>query len=89
MPNSPSAKKRLRQDAVRRLRNRQKKSRLATNEKKFRASLASGDLAQAEQYLTKTLSLYDKAAKTNVVHANKVDRKKARLTAAYRAATQA
>jgi len=88
MPNSKSAKKQLLQDAGRRQLNRHKKSRIATLEKNYQAALAAGELDQARALLSQTLSCYDKAAKTNLVHGNKVDRKKARLTRALSVAAQ-
>lgn len=89
MPNNKSAIKRMRQSKERHLRNRSRKAALATWEKKFRAKLAEGDLETAAEYLRECSSQYDKAAKTNVVHANKADRKKAQLAKALSAAQQA
>ena len=81
MPSSKSAKKRVRQNAARRLRNRMRKSAIWTVEKKFRAKVAEGDLAGAEELLSKVTALLDKAAKRKTIHQNKASRKKSRLAA--------
>ena len=49
MPNTKSAKKRLRQNLVRRTRNRATKSLLKTAVKKVRESIAEGDVSGGEQ----------------------------------------
>ena len=48
MPNSPSAKKRLRQSIDRRARNRVVRSTLRTQIKKVRTAIAAGDVAASE-----------------------------------------
>ena len=68
-------------DAIRNKRNRVRKSRIWTFEKKFRKAVAEKDFEAAQTFLGQTVSELDKAAKTNVVHSNKASRKKARLTA--------
>ncbi len=89
MPNSRSAKKRVRQNAVHRLRNRMRKSAIWTAEKKFRAKVAEGDVAGAEELLSKVTSLLDKGAKRRTIHSNKASRKKSRLAALLNAAKPA
>jgi small subunit ribosomal protein S20 len=89
MPNINSAKKRMRQNARLRVHNRAKKSRLFTTEKAFRSALADGDFEAAATTLNLANSLYDKAAKTNTIHANRANRKKSQLTQAYQAALAA
>lgn len=79
MPNTKSAKKQIRKDTHRRALNRSKLSALRTCEKKFRATLESGDIDAARTLLGQVSKHYDKAAKTNLVHSNQADRKKARL----------
>ena len=80
MPNIKQAMKRLRQDEVRALRNKSRKSAIRTWEKKFRAQVEANELETAAVTLRKTIACYDKAAKVGVVHQNKADRKKAQLT---------
>ena len=79
MPNIKQAMKRLRQDAVRAVANRSRKSALRTWEKKFRTQIEANELDDAAITLRKTISCFDKAVKTNVIHQNKADRKKAQL----------
>lgn len=85
MPNTPSAKKRMRQDAVRRARNRSTKSTLRTQLRKVREAIAAkqADTSQAEfKTLVKKL---DKAAARKVIHPNRAARTKSRLSAAIKA----
>ena len=84
MPTSASAKKRLRQNQVRRLRNRATKSNVRGLVKKVRAAIDSGDAeasSQAFQVATKKL---DQAAAKNVIHANQAARIKSRLSKAIK-----
>ncbi len=89
MPNSPSAKKRIRQDVHRTLRNKSRKSMLWTYEKIFHAALDAGNIEEAERGLSKVSAVYDKAVKAGIIHKNRADRKKSRLYAALTAAKQA
>lgn len=79
MPNTKSAERRVRSTARRQLNNQIIKSRLKTLEKKYTASVSSGDKAVASSALRDVTSALDKAAKRGVIHANKADRKKSRL----------
>ncbi len=85
MPNTKSAKKRLRQDAVRRTRNRSVKSAVKTQIRKVREAIAAGDVATAETELRLAAKRVDKAAAAGVVHANLAARVKSRLSAAVKA----
>jgi small subunit ribosomal protein S20 len=86
MPNSNSAKKRLRQNLVRRGRNRATKSVIRTHIRKLREALAAGDVTTAEAEFRLTARRVDKAAAARVVHANLAARVKSRLSAAIKAA---
>ena len=77
MPNLRSAKKRLRQDVKKSLRNQIAKTRIKTEVKK---SLESGDIKGAT-------SAIDRAASKGIIHRNAAARKKSRL--AKRLATAA
>lgn len=68
MPNLPSAKKRLRQDAKRALRNASAKTRIKTETKK-----ALNGLENTAQ------SVIDRAAAKGIIHKNTAARKKSRL----------
>ena len=80
MPNTKSAERRMRNSARKLLHNHALKSRLKTLEKKLLATLTAGKKDDATEALRTLVSALDKAAKTGVIHANVVSRKKARLT---------
>ena len=80
MPNIQSAKKRLRQDKVKRDRNRALKSAIWTSEKKFRSLVEAKDFEGAAEAYKTVCKRLDKAAKRNTIHKNKVNRKKSRLS---------
>jgi small subunit ribosomal protein S20 len=86
MPNTKSAKKRHRQDLVRRDRNRATRSAVKTQIRKVREALAAGDVKTAETEFRLTAKRVDKAAAAGVVHANLAARTKQRLSAAIKAA---
>ena len=81
MPNTKSAERRMRNSARKHLRNQTVKSRLKTLEKKLLAATTAGKKDDAGAALRSLSSALDKAAKTGVVHANAVSRKKSRLAA--------
>ena len=85
MPNSRSAKKRLRQDAKKRLANREKASAMKTAIRRVREAAAAGDKTQLDDAVKLAYSRIDKAAKTNVIHANTAARRKALVCRAARA----
>lgn len=80
MPNTQGAKKRLRQNIVRRSRNRSVKSKLKAAIRKFREAVAAGELETAQQLRLSTGRLLDKAASKGVIHANKAARLKSRMS---------
>ena len=88
MPNTASAKKRLRQSLVRRARNRAAKSVLKSVVRKVRDTIAGGDLAAAETSFRLAAKKLDQAAAKNVIHANAAARVKSRLSAAIKRAKQ-
>lgn len=88
MPNTKSAKKRLRQSLDRRARNRATKSVLKTLVKKVRASIDEANVAQGEEHFRTAARKLDQAAAKGVIHRNAAARVKSRLTAALKAAKQ-
>jgi small subunit ribosomal protein S20 len=88
MPNSTSAKKRLRQSLVRRARNRAQKSVLKSQVRKVRDAIAAGNLEVGETEFRLAAKRLDKAAAKGVVHANLAARVKSRLSTALKAAKQ-
>ncbi|MEX0711974.1 MAG: 30S ribosomal protein S20 [Pirellulales bacterium] len=88
MPNTTSAKKRLRQNVVRRARNRSVRSSLKTAVRKVRETLAAGDLTEAEADFRQAVKKLDQAAAGRVIHRNAAARVKSRLSAALKGAKQ-
>jgi small subunit ribosomal protein S20 len=85
MPNTPSAKKRMRQDAVRRVRNRATKSVLRTQIRKVREAIAAKEHDKCQDEFKTLVQKLDKAASHNVIHPNRAARIKSRLSAAIKA----
>jgi small subunit ribosomal protein S20 len=85
MPNTPSAKKRMRQDADRRIRNRSTKSVLRTQVRKIREAIAAKELDKCQDEFKTLVKKLDKAASHNVIHPNRAARTKSRLSAAIKA----
>ncbi|HHM12787.1 MAG TPA: 30S ribosomal protein S20 [Planctomycetaceae bacterium] len=86
MPNTKSAKKRLRQNKVRRLRNRMVKSSLRTQIRKFREAVKAGDLEKAAVEIRVAQKKLDQAGAKRVIHPNKAARTKSRLVKLLRRA---
>jgi small subunit ribosomal protein S20 len=81
MPNSVSAKKRLRQSLDRRERNRAIRSSIRTQVKKLRTAIAGGDVAKCEAEFRVTAKKLDQAAAKKILHDNAASRLKSRLSA--------
>ena len=79
MPTRKSAKKSIRQDAVRRMRNRSDKSALKTQIKKFVSAIKSHDFDEAGKHLSLVTKKLDKIAAKNIIHKKTASRKKSRL----------
>ena len=79
MPNTKSAKKRLRQTKKRTLHNRAFKSMAKTYIKRVLKAVEAKDLARAEQELRMAFKRIDKCAKHNIFHPNKAARLKSRV----------
>jgi small subunit ribosomal protein S20 len=88
MPNTKSAKKRLRQNELRRIRNRAARSALKTLVKKVRGALEAGDLAQAQDGFRAATKKLDQTAARRIIHRNAAARVKSRLSAALKEAKQ-
>lgn len=80
MPTTKSAKKRLRQNEVRRAKNRANKSSVKTQMKKVREAVAAGNLEVAEQEFRKASKKLDNAAAQKTIHKNSASRHKSRLS---------
>lgn len=86
MPNSASAKKRLRQSEVRRVANRAARSVIKTQVRKVRDAATAGNIEACETEFRLAAKKLDKAAANGVIHANAAGRVKSRLSAAIKGA---
>ena len=77
MAQHKSSKKRIRQDAEKRIRNRYYKQSARTAIKKLRELT---EKSEAEKFLPKVVSMIDKLAKKNTWHKNKASNLKSKLT---------
>jgi len=89
MPNTRSAKKRLRQNLVRRARNRSIKRSVRTQCRKVREAVAAGDLEAAQTEFRLAAKKLDRAGSKNIIHRNAAARTKSRLSAKIKALKQA
>jgi small subunit ribosomal protein S20 len=76
MAHSKQARKRIRQNETRRLRNKARSSEVKTLMKRLEAAVAKGDKEAATALLPLVCKKIDKAAKTHVIHKNTASRKK-------------
>jgi len=77
--NSPQARKRAKQNSVRRLKNHSQRSAVRTAMKKLDAAIESGDQAAAKAAYQSSVSLIDKATVKGLHHKNRAARLKSRL----------
>lgn len=85
MPNSRSAKKRLRQNEKRRLRNRSQRSTMRTHLRRVREAIESGNVEQSEAEFRLATKTLDQAAAKRLIHPNAAARVKSRLSAKIKA----
>ncbi len=79
MAHSLSAKKRARQNEVKRVRNRVRKSMVKTQTKHFLNALKEGNLDSAKQQFQLLTKKLDKVSSTSTMHKNTASRIKSRL----------
>lgn len=79
MANSPQARKRARQAVRNRTRNVAQRSYMRTTVKNVLKAVNAGDKATAESAFKVAVPALDKAARKNLIHANKAARLKSRL----------
>jgi small subunit ribosomal protein S20 len=90
MPNIKSAKKRMRIEEKRRLRNNAIKSTVRTYVSKARTAIAHSAVEETtEAAIREAMSKLDKAVSKGVLHRNNAARRKSRLMARLHAAEQA
>ena len=85
MANTPSARKRIRQNERRTVRNQARKSRMRTFVKKVETAIAGGDKAAAAAALQAAQPEMQRAAGKGVIHKNTIARKISRLSARVKA----
>ena len=79
MAHSLSAKKRIRQNAKHRARNRARKDLIKMQVRGFTAAIASGDVEKAKTELNLAASRIDKVAAKGTIHKNAAARKRSQL----------
>ena len=79
MPNSNSAKKRVRQNVKRNALNQWRKRRIADQVKTFLKAVQDQDVKTAETEYRKTCGILDKISCTSTLHRNTAARRKSRL----------
>jgi small subunit ribosomal protein S20 len=84
MAHSRSARKRVRQNATRQLRNKSSRSAFRTAMKRVLVLAEKGDVAGARGKLADAAKRIDKAARTRAIHKNAAARYKSRLERAIR-----
>lgn len=82
MPNIKSAKKRVKTDAVKKDRNKEKIASMRTAIKNVRIAAKNADKKLAEEKLSIANKKIDKAVKQGLVHKNKAARDKSKLNKA-------
>lgn len=81
MAHSISAKKRIRQNQKRRIRNRARRSALKTAIRAVTDAASGSDAAATEAKFRKACKLLDREANRGLIHRNAAARKKSRLAA--------
>ena len=79
MANTASAKKRIRQNEKRRMRNKVWRNRARNTVREARAAIDSGDREAAENATRVAIEQLDKAASKGVIHSKNASRRKSRL----------
>lgn len=81
MANSPQARKRARQAEKRRRHSASQRSMVRTYIKRVNAAIESKDYESANAALTTAIPVIDRMAAKGIMHKNKADRHKSRLSA--------
>jgi small subunit ribosomal protein S20 len=79
MPNIKSVVKDVKKSRQNHLRNISAKSAMKTYIKKAKATIAAGDSTQANEAVSRTVSVIDKTAERGIIHKNAAARRKSRL----------
>jgi len=79
MPNTRQAKKRMRRDAKRRLRNRYHLSRMRTYIRNLKKMIENGELEKAKEYINEVISVIYHTASKGVIHKREAARRASRV----------
>ena len=79
MAHSLSAKKRIRQNAKRRLRNRDRKKTVRVEIKKVNSALAKKDVTETQTAVQQAIKVLDRMASRKTLHPNTVARRKSSM----------
>jgi len=79
LPNTSSARKQVRVDQKRQLRNKSVRSRCKTSITKAEKLIFSGELEAAQEAVVAAIGSLDRAAEKGVIHSNNAARRKSRL----------
>lgn len=85
MANTASARKRIRQNEKRTVRNKARKSRVRTFVRKLEEAIAAGDKAAAQEAFRAAQPEMQRAVTKGTLHANTVARKVSRMSARVKA----
>jgi small subunit ribosomal protein S20 len=85
LANSKSARKRIRINEQKRLRNRPYRSAARTYVKKAELAIQAGEVEAASVAVGDAISMLDRVASKGVIHPNNAARRKSRLMAKYNA----
>lgn len=88
MPITKQAIKRMKQDNVRRARNKHYSSRMKSMMKLILTYLGKNEVDQAQKIHSEVVKSIDTAAKKNLIHKNNAARKKSRVQRALNAAVK-
>lgn len=80
MANHKSAIKRAKQNEVRRIRNRSRRTRMKHAIKSLEEALVSRNVEEAQSRLKEAISVIDRTASKGVIHKNHASRRISRLT---------
>ncbi len=85
MAHTLSAKKRIRQNAAARARNRWRLKAMREALKAFQSAVAAGNADQANDAFRSASKIVDKTAQQGVIHRNQAARRKSRMSARLKA----
>ena len=85
MAHSNSARKRIRQNATHRARNRWRLRSMRGAIKEFHQAVAQGSVEQATEAMRQASRIIDRTAQKGVIHKNQAARRKSRMSARLKA----